>query len=114
MLNETIETRGHTTKDGTLNLSIKVDAADADVAVIVQVRGVTPEDRVDTNGWPSDFFERVAGSMPDLQRPSQGTFEDRIGFELSFFRYQRVHYVSETARRSSGTANSRHLTKTLL
>lgn len=41
-------------------------------AVIVQVRAVTPEDRVDTNGWPSDFFERVAGSMPDLQRPSQG------------------------------------------
>ena len=81
MLNETIETRGRTTKDGTLNLSIKVGAADADVAVIVQVRAVTPEDRVDEKGWPSDFFERVAGSMPDLQRPSQGNFEDRIAFE---------------------------------
>ena len=81
MLNETIETSGHTTKDGILNLSIKVGAADVDVAVIVQVRAVTPEDRVDTNGWPSVFFERVAGSMPDLQRPSQGTFEDRIAFE---------------------------------
>jgi hypothetical protein len=76
MLNETIETCGHTTKDGILNLSIKVD-----VAVIVQVRAVTPEDRVDTNGWPSDFFERVTGSMPDLQRPSQGNFEDRTAFE---------------------------------
>jgi hypothetical protein len=43
MLNETIETSGHTTKDGILNLSIKVGAADADVAVIVQVRAVTPE-----------------------------------------------------------------------
>ena len=81
MLNETIETSGHTTKDGILNLSIKVGAADADVAVIVQVRAVTPEGRVDTNGWPSDFFERVAGSMPDLQRPSQGNFEDRTAFE---------------------------------
>ena len=81
MLNETIETRGHTTKDGTLNLSIKVGTANADVAVIVQVRDVTPEDRVDARGWPSDFFERVAGSMPDLQRPSKGTFEDRIAFE---------------------------------
>ena len=50
-------------------------------AVIVQVRAVTPKDRVDMNGWPSDFFERVAGSMPDLQRPSQGNFEDRIAFE---------------------------------
>ena len=81
MLNETIETSGHTTKDGILNLSIKVGAADVDVAVIVQVRAVTPEDRVDTNGWPSDFFECVAGSMPNLQRPSQGNFECRIDFE---------------------------------
>ena len=72
MLKETIETCGHTTKDGTLNLSIKLGATDADVAVNVQVRAVTPEDRVDTNGWPNDFFERVAGSMPDLHRPSQG------------------------------------------
>jgi hypothetical protein len=81
MLNETIETRGHTTKNGTLNLSIKIGAADADVAVIVQVRAVTPEDRVDAKGWPSDFFERVTGLMPHLQRPSQDTFEDRIAFE---------------------------------
>jgi hypothetical protein len=81
MLNETIETCGHTTKDGTLNLSIKLGATDADVAVIVQVRAVTPEDRVDTNGGPSDFFERVAGSMPDSQRPSQDNFEDRAAFE---------------------------------
>jgi len=70
MLNETIETTGHTTKDGILNLSIKVGAAEADVAVVVQVRAVTPEDRVDAKGWPIDFFERVAGSMPDLQRPT--------------------------------------------
>jgi hypothetical protein len=80
MLNEKIETSGHTTKDGILNLSIKVGAAD-DVVVIVQVRAVTPEDRVDTNGWPSGFFERFAGSMPNLQRPSQGNFECRIAFE---------------------------------
>jgi len=72
MLNETIETSGHTTKDGILNLSIKVLAADADVAVIVQVRALTPEDRVDTNGWPSDFLSALPRSMPDLQRPSQG------------------------------------------
>ena len=68
MLNETIETRGHTTKDGRLNLSINVGAPDTDVEVIVQVRALSPEDSVDMNGWPIDFFERVAGSMPDLQR----------------------------------------------
>ena len=81
MLNETIETRGHTTKDGILNLSVKVGAADADVAVLVQVRALTPSEGVDANGWPVDFFERVAGSMPDLQRAPQGEFEDRLALE---------------------------------
>lgn len=81
MWNETIETRGHTTKDGTLNLTVKVGAADADVEVTVQVRAVNHSDRVDANGWPVDFFERVAGSMPDLQRASQGEFENRRTFE---------------------------------
>ena len=81
LLNETIETRGHTNKDGTLNLSINVGAADTDVEVIVQIRGLSPEGSIDTNGWPIDFFERVAGSMPDLQRPTQGKFEERVAFE---------------------------------
>jgi len=81
MLNETIETRGHTTKDGILNLSVKVGASDADVAVVVQVRALTPVEGVDTNGWPLDFFERVAGSMPDLKRAPQGEFEDRLTLE---------------------------------
>ena len=66
MSNETIATRGHTDKDGNLNLTVKVGAVDTDVEVIVQVRPVTPAKRVDDNGWPMDFFERVAGSMPDL------------------------------------------------
>ena len=81
MLNETIETRGHTTKDGILNLSVKVGAADADVAVVVQVRALTPPEGVDANGWPINFFERVAGSMPELQRGPQGNFEDRLPLE---------------------------------
>lgn len=68
MLNETIETRGHTTKDGTLNLSVKVGASDADVAVVVQVRALLPVEGLDAKGWPIDFFDRVAGSMPDLER----------------------------------------------
>jgi hypothetical protein len=81
MWNETIETRGHTTRDGTLNLTVKVGAADADVEITVQVRAVTSSDRVDSNGWPVNFFERVAGSMPDLKRAPQGQFEDRLAFE---------------------------------
>ena len=81
MWNETIETRGHTSKDGTLNLTVKVGAADADVEITVQVRAVNPSPDVDANGWPVDFFEQVAGSMPDLQRAPQGEFEDRLSFE---------------------------------
>ena len=81
MLNETIETRGHTTKDGILNLSVKVGAADADVAVLVQVRPLMSAEGVDANGWPRGFFEQVAGSMPDLERAPQGEFEDRLTLE---------------------------------
>ena len=80
-MNETIETRGHTTKDGTLDLSVKVGAADADVAVVVHVRALTPAEDLDENGWPIDFFERVAGSMPDLQHAPQGEFENRLALE---------------------------------
>ena len=81
MWNETIETRGHTSKDGTLNLTVKVGAADADVEITVQVRTVPSSQSVDANGWPVDFFERVAGSMPELQRPPQGEFENRLPLE---------------------------------
>jgi hypothetical protein len=70
MLNETIETRGHTTEDGTLNLTVNVGVPDAEVAVTVHVKTLTSADEIDANGWPIDFFERVAGSMPDLQRAS--------------------------------------------
>lgn len=66
MWNETIETRGHTSKDGTLNLTVDVGVADADVKITIQVRTITSSDHVDANGWPVDFFERVAGSMPEL------------------------------------------------
>lgn len=81
MWNETIETRGHTDKDGKLNLTLNVGTADTDVEVTIQVRTVNPSDRVDTNGWPIDFFELVAGSMPDLQRGPHGEFENRLAFE---------------------------------
>jgi hypothetical protein len=69
MLSETVKTRAHTTQDGTLNLSVKVGLADVDVAVVVQVMPLVPGREVDENGWPKDFFERVAGSMPELYCP---------------------------------------------
>lgn len=81
MLNETIATRGHTSKDGTLRLTVDVGVPDADVAVVVHVKALPSADKMDANGWPVGFFERVAGSMPDLQRPPQGDFENRPTFE---------------------------------
>lgn len=78
MLNEAIETRGHTGRDGMLKLSVSTGLPDADVAVVVRVTRLTPVNGVDGNGWPVGFFERVAGSMPDLERPPQGQFEERL------------------------------------
>lgn len=81
MASKTIETRAHTTKDGRLNLSVDVDVPDVDVAVVVTVTPVTKIAPLDENGWPLGFFERVAGSMPELRRGTQGEFEERLPLE---------------------------------
>jgi hypothetical protein len=78
---ETIEARGHTTSDGVLNLSVKVGVSDADVSVIMRVSPLPAPGEVDENGWPKDFFDRVAGSMPELRRAPQGQYEGRSAFE---------------------------------
>ena len=80
MTSKTVETRARTTKDGRLNLSVDVDVADADVDVVVTVKPVSTGP-VDENGWPVGFFERVAGSMPELRHGSQGDFEARLPLE---------------------------------
>ena len=77
----TYETRAHTTRDGKLNISMDVGMADTDVAVIVQVKTLAPAEDLDANGWPKNFFERVAGSMPELRRAPQGRFEERMPLE---------------------------------
>lgn len=80
MSDKILEARGHTTREGVLNLSLDVGLSDADVVVRVQVQGTAPVE-VDANGWPRGFFENVAGSMPELRRPSQGTFEQRLSLD---------------------------------
>jgi len=81
MLTKSIEAHGHTTSDGVLNLSVNVGLADADVSVVVQVKPLTPAGEVDENGWPKGFFDRVAGSMPELRRAPQGQFEERLAIQ---------------------------------
>lgn len=78
MLNEAIETRGHTGNDGVLKLTVPTGLPDADVEVLVRVRPLSPPAGTDANGWPLGFFDRVVGSMPDLERPPQGQFEKRL------------------------------------
>ena len=80
MPSKTVETRARTTKDGRLNLSVDVDVVDADVDVVGTVTPVTTG-AVDENGRPIGFFDRVAGSMPDLRRGSQGEIEERLPLE---------------------------------
>ncbi len=81
MVTETIQTRAHTTREGVLNVSLNVGTPDADVALIVQVRPLAPSGDVDANGWPTGFFDRIAGSMPDLRRGPQGEFEERLSLQ---------------------------------
>jgi hypothetical protein len=81
MKTETIEARGHTTRDGMLILSVNVGVPDADVSVVLHVKPLSAPGELDANGWPKAFFERVAGSMPELSRAPQGPFEQRLAFE---------------------------------
>jgi len=77
MATNTRETRGHTTREGTLNISVNVGIPDSDVAVVVHFEPLPAR----TNGWPAGYFEQVVGSMPDLQRAPQGSFEERLALE---------------------------------
>ena len=81
MLTEIIEACAHTTRDGVLHLTMNVGVADADVAVVVHVTPLAAVGEVDAHGWPKGFFERVAGSMPELSRAPQGRFEERLPLE---------------------------------
>jgi hypothetical protein len=82
MATETREARAHTTRDGTLNLSVNVGIPDADVSVVVHVQTLPTPRALDTNGWPVSYFERVIGSMPNLRRAPQGSFEERPSLEV--------------------------------
>ena len=68
MLINTRKTRAHTTREGTLNISVNVGISDADVAVVVHVKSLPAPGAVDPNGWPVGYFAQVVGSMPDLRR----------------------------------------------
>ncbi len=73
----TMEMRAHTTSEGTLQLDLNVGVPDADVTITVRLIPSATKN-VDANCWPLDFFEKVAGSMPALERAPQGDVEKRM------------------------------------
>jgi hypothetical protein len=82
---ELIRMNGRSDANGQFVVALDVGVPNADVSVEVRVanRSGRPgeEDSTAPDEWPPDFFERFAGSMPDLRRWPQGNFEDRPSFE---------------------------------
>jgi len=77
-MSASIELEGHTTADGTLNLSVNVGLPNSDVAVRLVVTPVSAPSGEVAAGWPDGYFERVVGSMPNLERAPQGDYEQRL------------------------------------
>jgi hypothetical protein len=78
MVYSVLEARAHTSSDGVLRLELELGIPNANVAITLRVLPAASKDDVDANGWPVGFFEKVAGSMPYLERPPQGDFEERV------------------------------------
>ena len=78
---QSIKVRSHVGPDGILHLDVPVGIHDVDLEVLVTVQSVialkakTPEEL----GYPTDFFERTAGSFADepLVRYPQGELQER-------------------------------------
>lgn len=76
---QSITLRSHVGPDGILHLMVPVGVTDKDLEVMVIYQPLeyeltkTPEEL----GWPPGFFERTAGTIPDLERPPQGEYEAR-------------------------------------
>ena len=77
---QSITLRGHVGSDGIMHLQVPVGTPEADFEVMVIFQPIvkteskkTPEEL----GWPPGFFERTAGSIPDLERAPQGEYEVR-------------------------------------
>jgi hypothetical protein len=72
---ETVRLSAHTTAQGHLLLDVPTSLEDSDVEVTVTVQAVDTRPR-DHLGWPIGFWERFAGSMPDLAEVEDPPAED--------------------------------------
>jgi hypothetical protein len=72
-----IEARTQTTREEKLQLGLNAGVPDAAVTVNARIMP-SASANVDSNGWPIDFIEKIFGSIPELERPPQGDFEQRM------------------------------------
>jgi len=77
---QTITVRSYVGRDGILHLEVPVAMREMDLEVTVTVQpvgteleGTIPE----ALGWPEGVLQRTAGSIPELERPPQGEYEQR-------------------------------------
>jgi hypothetical protein len=74
---QSLQLTTRTKEDGTLTLSVPTTMPCEDVDVTIEYRAVRDIGEVDGNGWPIGFFERTAGSIPDIERLPQGEYDAR-------------------------------------
>lgn len=66
-----ITVTGTVNSDGTLTAQLPTDLPAGTQQVLVVIADAVATD------WPAGYFETTFGSIPDLERAEQGTFEQR-------------------------------------
>lgn len=74
---ETLKLKARTGDDGRLSVTVPTPLPCEEVEVTLTYRPLPDLGETDANGWPIGWFERTAGSIPDLERPPQGEYEVR-------------------------------------
>jgi hypothetical protein len=77
-----IQLKTHVGSDGILTLRVPTEFRETEVEALLVLQPVAPdslETPDESKGWPSGFFESVAGSIQDetFQRWPQGEYEVR-------------------------------------
>jgi hypothetical protein len=79
-----IQLKTHVGSDGVLTLRVPTEFRETEVEALLVLQPVAPdtaETPAESEGWPSGFFEQVAGSIQDetFQRWPQGEYQAREG-----------------------------------
>lgn len=72
-----IKLRSHVGSDGILQLQVPVGHVDQELEVIVIYQTIPSKSStpLEESSWTAGLLERTAGSIPDLERPSQDALE---------------------------------------